>query len=70
MSEKQPMTMQVGGLEEEVPELTLAERIPSPSILEELPSILLGLPGQVTGLLSDIPDMIASQFDHDHEMGG
>lgn len=62
--------MEVDGLTEPVPELSLADRIPPPSVLIELPSLLAALPGQVPDVAGDLPDMLhIPQFDHGHEMG-
>lgn len=69
--DKKPLTVEIGGgLTMEAPELSLADRIPGPGILTELPTILVALPGQVMEIAGQLPDMLGiPQLDHDHQMG-
>jgi hypothetical protein len=64
------LAMQVGGLTEEVPELSFADHIPTAgATVETLFNILPQLPGQVLDMAADLPDMLHMP-DLDHELGG
>jgi len=69
MATEKKLTMEVGGLEADVPELSLSDHIPPPPVEDLLP-ILIALPGEVLQIADDLPDMLRiPDLDHDMEAG-
>jgi hypothetical protein len=64
------LTMQIGGLTEEVPELSFTDHIPTAgATVETLFNILPQLPGQVLDIAADLLEILHVP-DLDHELGG